>query len=96
MKCKHLEENNQNYFQHLRDAWSFGYQSFCASMCFFFHGLSPWNFKTAGSDKITILMEQINRKKARVRTITEPVATTNVESVPSSDEEYQADDEGNT
>jgi hypothetical protein len=42
---KHLKENNETYFEHLRFAWS-------VSFILFVHGLFPWIWETKAGDMI--------------------------------------------
>jgi hypothetical protein len=67
--CRHLEENNQNYLDHLKDAWSFAAKSAAASAMLFMHGLLPFTFEHAGSDCIEKVYTCMMKKK---RALTPP------------------------
>lgn len=49
---QHLQENNQSYFQHMKDAFSLAGKSFLATISFFVHGVFPMIFTHTGSDWI--------------------------------------------
>lgn len=59
---KHLTDNNQTYFEHIQDSWSYSYRSLKASVCFFIHGLFPWSFEHDGSDTIFELSSDLDEK----------------------------------
>lgn len=71
--CKHLRENNQDYFAHTCDALMFSAKSFVASVAFFFHAFVPCTFQHTGSTYIKEVYEFIQEKdrmnEARERNI---------------------------
>lgn len=96
MKCKHLEDHNQTYFQHMRDAFGFAWKSLKSSMYFLIHGLFPWSFQSNGSTHIAELNETLVRKKNDMisrRTQQSHIQThVNLDSIEEQDF-YEADDE---
>ena len=61
---KHLDDNNQTYFEHIRDSWSYSFRSLKSSIYFFFHGLMPFTFEHAGGDEINELFADIINKRS--------------------------------
>jgi len=58
----HLISNNQTYFEHLYDSWSFCKKSLKASFYFFIHGLIPSVFTHNGSATIILLNEELVKR----------------------------------
>jgi hypothetical protein len=59
---KHLEEVDQTYSQHLKDAMKYSWVSFKSSFFFFFHGLVPCLYEHNGSDNVSRLNATIAQK----------------------------------
>jgi len=64
--CKHLQENNQDYFVHMRDAWKFSIKSFAASIAFFFHGIMPFTFQHSGGKLVNSVNNTIKQKSTNL------------------------------
>lgn len=62
MKFQHLEDINQSYSDHFKDAIGYSWTAFKCSMIFFVHALYPDVLKTAGSKKLNKLHEIIQTK----------------------------------
>lgn len=72
-KNKHLETNNQTYFQHMKDAMFLSGNSLLASMAFFIHAAVPCSFEHTGSrivNKIHNFIDIKNRKNNSMNTST--------------------------
>jgi hypothetical protein len=59
----HLEENNQTYWEHNKDALNYSKKAFKASMYFFIHAFFPDKYTTKGSREIISLSSSIQMKK---------------------------------
>lgn len=59
---EHLRVNNQGYFEHLSDAWSFAGRSGLATFGFFVHGILPFTFEHTGSGYIKQVNDEIKEK----------------------------------
>lgn len=66
---RHLRENNQTYFQHLKDAWSYAGQSGLATLGFFVHGVFPFTFEHTGSGIIRKVDHSIKEKMKNVSVV---------------------------
>lgn len=64
---RHLHENNQTYFEHLRDAWSYAGRSGLATIGFFVHGAFPFLFEHTGSGIIDGVNGDIQSKLSKTR-----------------------------
>jgi Family of unknown function (DUF6356) len=64
MKIKHLEDNNQTYKQHMKDALKYSFASLRASWYFLVHALVPSLYTKEGSSTINELDKQLEQKKA--------------------------------
>lgn len=62
MIFEHLEDINQTYFDHLKDAIYYSFKSFQAGIYFLIHGLYPDIFTKTGSAIIFDVNSQINGK----------------------------------
>ncbi len=62
---RHLRENDQGYFTHMSDAWSFAARSGLASLGFFVHGILPFTFEHSGSGRINKLNKDIEIKMSK-------------------------------
>lgn len=62
MKFQHLEENDQTYFVHFKDAISYSFESFKCSIYFLIHAICPDKLQKTGSLKINKLHEKIKKK----------------------------------
>ena len=62
MKFDHLEENEQTYFAHFKDAISYSFESFKCSVYFLIHAIWPDTLEKKGSAKISKLHEKIKNK----------------------------------
>jgi hypothetical protein len=60
---RHLEDVDQTYGEHFKDAMHFSWCSFKCSLKFFIHALLPNMFKTDGSREVMELNETIREKK---------------------------------
>lgn len=65
-KFQHLEENNQNYSNHFKDAIYYSFESFKCSIYFFVHALWPDSLEKKGSSNITKLHEEIKQKYSNI------------------------------
>jgi hypothetical protein len=63
---RHLNENNQTYFEHLRDAWGYSLRSGLAMAFFFVHGLFPFTFEHTGSDLVKEIQDIVDEKQRLV------------------------------
>jgi len=63
---RHLRENGQGYFEHARDAWTYGAKSAIASTAFFIHGILPFTFEHTGSEKINGIHQHIKNKMDKI------------------------------
>ncbi len=59
---RHLDDNNQTYFEHIYDSWKYSFQSLKASLYFFIHGIVPCIFEHSGSDTIFKLSSVLDSK----------------------------------
>lgn len=59
----HLEEINQNYFEHMKHALFYSTESTKASFYFLIHAFLPWVFVNDGSQTVSKLQDSINRSK---------------------------------
>lgn len=59
----HLEDLNQTYFEHLKDAIGYSIKSFTAGFIFLIHGFFPDILVTNGSDTISELNNILIIKK---------------------------------
>jgi hypothetical protein len=62
---RHLRENNQGYFEHLKDAWSFSAKAASASALFAIHGIFPFTLEHSGSNKIDCLSTDLHEKLSK-------------------------------
>jgi hypothetical protein len=62
IKCYHLKENKQTYFEHLSESLSYSGQAFKASFYFLIHAFVPDLFKYNGSATIYSLTDSIKQK----------------------------------
>jgi hypothetical protein len=60
--CRHLQENNQDYLAHARDALMYSCKSFLASVSFFMHAVLPCTFEHTGSALVSEVHEFIQEK----------------------------------
>jgi hypothetical protein len=67
MKFKHLDENDQDYFSHFKDAIHYSLESFKCSIYFLCHAVYPDKFIKNGSEKITKLNDEIKEKYRLIR-----------------------------
>lgn len=58
----HLEDIQQNYFEHMKNAFYYGFISFYAGCIFIIHGIFPNKFIYTGSKLINNLALKLNRK----------------------------------
>lgn len=56
---RHLIQNNQTYFQHMKTSFGFALHSLMASACFCVHGMFPFIFETTGSAAIANLNSKL-------------------------------------
>lgn len=70
--CNHLKTNNQDYFEHMKDAWTFGFKSLTASAAFMLHGIMPCTFTSCGGKIVDDLNNTIKQKKVKVATASAP------------------------
>ena len=66
----HLNQNNQTYFAHMKDALCFSSRSFLASTAFLVHAILPFTFENTGSSLINKLDADIALKKAKTAATT--------------------------
>ena len=66
--CNHLKTNNQDYFEHMKDAWTFGFKSLAASAAFILHGIMPCTFTSCGGKIVDDLNNTIKQKKNKLST----------------------------
>lgn len=66
MKFQHLEDVNQSYTVHFKDAMKYSWCSFKCSIYFFIHSLYPDVLKTKGSKDIKKLNEIIQFKLSQL------------------------------
>lgn len=71
-KSKHLTDVRQGYFEHMRDAWTYSFQSIIGGFAFFVHGLFPDAFVKTGSGYIAGVHATIQRKYAELGGVMEP------------------------
>jgi hypothetical protein len=57
----HLQVSNLSYFDHMKGAFNFSYQSLKASIFFFIHGLFPNYFIYTGSNIISSLNDNLQQ-----------------------------------
>ena len=57
---KHPEEQNMNYFEHLKHAFFYGIDSLCCSIIFVVHGFIPFLFETTGSTMVKNLHDRLH------------------------------------
>ncbi len=62
----HLTKANQDYVDHLMDAWSYSARALMASVAFFVHGLLPDWFQTTGSGLVRSLDSDIQEKLSQM------------------------------
>lgn len=62
---RHLRENEQGYFEHMKDAWSFASRTGLASLGFFVHGILPFTFEHTGSSYVNEVQGEIKQKMAK-------------------------------
>lgn len=62
----HLTKANQDYVDHLMDAWSYSARAFAASVSFFVHGLVPDWLQTTGSELVSSLNFDIQKKLTEI------------------------------
>jgi hypothetical protein len=62
IKCYHLKENKQTYFEHLSESLSYSGQAFKASFYFLIHAFVPDLFKYNGSATVYSLTDTIKNK----------------------------------
>jgi hypothetical protein len=62
MNFKHLDENDQTYFEHFKESIYYSYISFKSSMCFLIHAFWPDLYVKSGSSNINKLDKQIKQK----------------------------------
>lgn len=62
IKCYHLKENKQTYFEHLSETLSYSGQAFKASFYFLIHAFVPDLFKYNGSSTVYSLTDTIKTK----------------------------------
>lgn len=72
LKFQHLTDVHQGYFEHLRDAWSYSFQSIVAGFAFFIHGIFPDALVKTGSSYISNVHTTIQHKYAELNGVTEP------------------------
>ena len=60
---RHLEQVDQTYSEHFKDAMRYSWRSLKCSFKFFIHALWPDVFKTDGSREVMELNETIREKK---------------------------------
>lgn len=59
----HPNSVGENYFQHMRMAFTFGGRLLAASTACFLHGLFPFLFERTGSEAIRLLHEEMIGKR---------------------------------
>lgn len=62
----HLEQNNQTYWEHNKDALSYSKKAFKASLYFFIHSFFPERYKSKGLMEITNIKSSIEMKKDKL------------------------------
>jgi hypothetical protein len=62
IKCYHLKENKQTYFEHLSESLSYSGQAFKASFYFLIHAFVPDLFKYNGNATVYSLTDTIKSK----------------------------------
>ena len=62
----HLEDNNQTYFEHLKNSLSYSWKSTKASFYFFIHAFIPCIFTSSGSTIIKEVHERVSMKKTTI------------------------------
>jgi len=60
---KHLEEQGETYFEHMKQAQSISFLLFCMSFMCFVHSIVPPLFTVAVSSRLGDLMRLVERKK---------------------------------
>lgn len=60
---QHLEDIDQTYFRHMRQALKYSVMGFLASLCCFIHAFVPDWFQTQGSDIFKKIIGDIEDKK---------------------------------
>lgn len=67
---KHLRDNNQTYFEHLKDAWMYAIYSLACSYVYFIHGALPMILQHNGSRMTTFVYNHIlNKDNSQVPTV---------------------------
>ena len=61
----HLNIANQNYFQHLYDAWKYAFIAFLSFIVLFLHGLFPFMFQFTGSNLLINVACEMNNKRKK-------------------------------
>ena len=59
----------QSYLEHMKDAWSYAFMSFCASASFFIHGLVPDAMQHTGGNIVKAVQSRIDNKYERLATL---------------------------
>jgi hypothetical protein len=60
---KHPNEQNENYIQHMVQAWKISAKAFKISVILLIHGLFPFLFVKKGSDEIKELYGHANHRR---------------------------------
>lgn len=66
MKFQHLENNEQKYGQHFKEAMHYSCESFKCSIYFLIHAIWPDRFKTKGSKNLNKLTDEIKDKYTKI------------------------------
>lgn len=82
---EHPRQNNQGYFRHLGDSFSFAMKAYKAGTFFIIHGCCPCTFQTQGGDTIRELNDTILSKRNVISMEEDTQSRTPVQSVQSSE-----------
>ena len=66
MSFRHLEDIEQTYFEHMKDALTYSFMAGKAMICFMIHAIHPELFVCDGSDTIRSLHLFIEDKKRKI------------------------------